>query len=350
MSLNALTWKMLPEYIMPRSSSGVFVNDVVSILNGVYTIFSSTTYHDGSTRLTGSVVSGSTGWQFLKSGSGTVTNVVYGYPPILTTTSQSVIFAGGSTGSVSASSFQYAGVQFGSTVGDVYNTNQLYFGMSKGSGIYKYFANTSPMETGSNVTNSSTSSFSGYLKSGISASIYKMRAWESKEAIAMQFYESTNGECSSITMGAILDPESAVFGGESDGRIYGIVGNTGTRMSVNWLSTSESTSSRFLHTDFGVTSSKMLYFVPNSNTMGGAQMATIYQMSSSFISDIFNFLPRLPLFYKDYVSGRWVGRLREIQVIKNAQAGTIFKSGGTIIGYGLGSSEWKSNNCVFLSS
>jgi hypothetical protein len=110
MSLTALQWRMLPEYFMPISGtvgtvSQSIVNDRISILNGIYTSFTSSIYHDGSPR-----IAGSNGWLFFKSGSNLEkdggTNVVYGYPPTITRISQSIIFAAGPTGSIPHSSIK----------------------------------------------------------------------------------------------------------------------------------------------------------------------------------------------------------------------------------------------------
>ena len=196
MSLTALQWRMLPEYFMPISGtvntvSQSILNDRINILNGIYNSFTSSVYHDGSTRTTGS-----NGWSFFKSGSNlekdSGTNVVYGYPPTLTLISQSIIFAAGPTGSIIPTTIKLMN-SYGmfSTVGydiqptasfNFNNTASIYVGVSKNSGIYKYFANTNPMETGSNVTTPS-SSFSGYLRTSTPAKIYKMRIGNIKISI-----------------------------------------------------------------------------------------------------------------------------------------------------------------------
>ena len=76
MSLPALKWKMLPEYYFPWSVSAGSIaqsSNSIGILNGIYSSFTSSIYHDGTPRITGSV-SGSTGWTFYISGSPAFTN------------------------------------------------------------------------------------------------------------------------------------------------------------------------------------------------------------------------------------------------------------------------------------
>ena len=364
MSLTALQWRMLPEYFMPISGtvntvSQSILNDRISILNGIYNSFTSSIYHDGSSRITGSTT-GSNGWTFFKSGSNLEknggTNVVYGYPPTITVMSQSIIFAAGPTGSISPTSIKLMN-SYGmfSTLGyDIQptssfssnNTASIYVGVSKNSGIYKYFANTNPMETGSNVT-APSSSFSGYLRTNTPAKIYKMRIWECKEAIALQFYDAFSGESTSLVAGALIDPESPALG-ETDGRIYGITTTNGLFTAPLFLSFSDNvTYSRLFENSTGELTGKFLYFQPKTTSMLGTQQVSNTILSSSFVTDG-NFMPRLPMYLKDMNSGRWVGRAREIQMIKNTVTGTIFKTGTTLLGYSLAGNERNSNNSVFL--
>ena len=362
MSLTALQWRMLPEYFMPISGtlntvSQSILNDRINILNGIYNSFTSSIYHDGSIRTTGS-----NGWSFFKSGSNlekdSGTNVVYGYPPTLTMISQSIIFAAGPTGSIIPTTIKLMN-SYGmfSTVGydiqptasfNFNNTASIYVGVSKNSGIYKYFANTNPMETGSNVTTRS-SSFSGYLRTSTPAKIYKMRIWECKEAIALQFYDAISGESTSLVAGAFIDPESSVLG-ETDGRIYGITTTNGLFTAPLFLSFSDNvTYSRLFENSTGEFTGKFLYFQPGTTSMLGIQQVSSTFLSSSFVTDG-NFMPRLPLYLKDMSTGRWVGRSREIQMIKNTVTGTIFRTGTTLLGYSLAGNERISNNSVFLVS
>lgn len=360
MSLSALQWRMLPEYFMPISGtistvSQSIVNDRISILNGIYNSFTSSIYHDGSVRTTGS-----NGWTFFKSGSNLEKdggiNVVYGYPPTLTNMSQSIIFAAGPTGSIPPTSIKLMN-SYGmfSTIGydiqptasfSLTSTSSIYVGLSKNSGIYKYFAITNPMETGSNST-SPSSSFSGYLRTNTPARIYKMRIWECKEAIALQFYDAFSGESTSLVAGAIVDPEASNLG-ENDGRIYGITTTNGLFTAPLFLSFSDNTTySRLLENSTGELTGKFVYFQPGSTTMLGIQPVSSTFLSASFVTDG-NFIPRLPFYLKDMNTGRWVGRLREIQMIKNTVTGTVFKAGSNLLGYSLGGNERIINNSVFL--
>ena len=56
----------------------------------------------------------------------------------------------------------------------------------------------------------------------------------------------------------------------------------------------------------------------------------------------------MPIFYKNYYTGRWVGRLREIQTFKDSYNGTIIKSAGTTIGSIFSSSDRVPFTSVFL--
>ncbi len=397
MSLSTkLSWKLLPDYNIRFTASAFnstgsprLLNNPVDVLNGIYEIFTSTIYADGTARITGS---GGTGWSFFKSGSLSVVNnvsqnpnVVYGYPPTLTALSQSIIFMGGDPGlnsqliSFADRQFQLGGfVQFGGTAS--YSQSAIYAGHSIRSSNYKYFNITNPMETGSNVPlNSISSSFSGFYRmethNSVSKNLAKIKIWECNEAIIVQFIMSNQNVHSAFIAGAIIDPESDSLG-EVDGRIYASCGTNGMQLvpsmwmgSVTSSVTSANTTlaaynfaqNRFLSTTPGPLHSKMSYFVPNS-----IQISYLSLMTDSYTNNFTNTsvsgsvpfginlvddngnVVRMPIFYKNYYTGRWVGRLREIQTFKDSYNGTIIKSAGTTIGSIFSSSDRVPFTSVFL--
>jgi hypothetical protein len=367
MSLPALKWKMLPEYNFPYviSKSGNLGSLAVSatninVLNGIYSSFTSSIYHDGTPRITGSI-SGSTGWTFFISGSPilTNTNVVYGYPPTITAASQSVIFVGSSVVPSNSGSIRILNRQYGGTRG-TFNIG-FYAGVSTNSSTYKNYTFTPPMETGSAILGNS-SSFMGYatLATGGSMSpLSSMRIYESNECLLFLFINTSGNTVNALFMGAIIDPETTNYG-EVDGRVYGIsstetVSYPGGFMARNWncssgnSEVSSTTGARFLTSNLADTC-KTAYYIPNTKVPGSSSLVVQVSdtaMSSSFSTDSEN-LPKLPIFVKDYYTGRFVGRYREVQYIKNTVSGMTFNNNTTITGYAIGASTFSSSNCVFL--
>lgn len=367
MSLPALKWKMLPEYYFPWLIFGGTFGGIVQaadsdkILNGIYSSFTSSIYHDGTPRITGSV-SGSTGWTFYISGSPAFINsdVVYGYPPTITAASQSVIFVASPILSPSNSgSIRILNRLYGGTRG-AFNFG-FYAGVSINSGNYRNYTFTPPMETGSAILGNS-SSFMGYARlsnNGSMFTISSMKIYESDECLLFLFINTTGNTVNALFMGAIIDPETTSYG-EVDGRIYGIsstemVSFPNGLLARNWncssgnSEVSPTTGARFLTSNLGDTC-KTAYYIPNSKVPGSSSLVVQVSdtsMSSSFSTDSEN-LPRLPIFVKDYYTGRFVGRYREVQYIKNVVSGTTFSNGSTIMGYAVGASSLSSSNCVFL--
>jgi hypothetical protein len=55
-----------------------------------------------------------------------------------------------------------------------------------------------------------------------------------------------------------------------------------------------------------------------------------------------------PNYVKDLGNGRFLGRLREIESIRNSQTGMVFRTTGSDIGYAMGSSNVASLHAVML--
>lgn len=364
MSLPALKWKMLPEYNFPYviSKTGNFGSIAISstnisVLNGIYSSFTSSIYHDGTPRITGSI-SGSTGWTFYISGSPILTNtdVVYGYPPTITSLSQSVLFVTSQGNPSNSGSIRILNRQYGGTYGAF--SIGLYAGVSTNSSTYKNYTFTPPMETGSAILGNS-SSFMGYAslaRGGNMSNLTSMRIYESDECLLFLFINNNGNIVNALLMGAIIDSELTNYG-ELDGRIYGISStefNSSGYLARNWNCSSGNSElaaggGRFLTSNLADTC-KTAYYIPNTKVPGSSSLVVQVSdtaMSSSFSTDSEN-LPKLPIFVKDYYTGRFVGRYREVQYIKNTVSGMTFNNNTTISGYAIGSSTLSSSNCVFL--
>ena len=127
MSLSRNTWKFLPPYVVPLFSQ----SRVDGLLNGIWTLFNTSSYADGSARITGSGVA----WTFFRTSSADSasvigpTAVVYGYPPTMSVMSQSVIFAGTASAPTALPTMAPAGT---------FTANGLYLAIQKQANAFQY--------------------------------------------------------------------------------------------------------------------------------------------------------------------------------------------------------------------
>jgi hypothetical protein len=257
MSLPRLNWKMLPTISLPIIQQ----SKVEGVLDGIFTLFNSNTYSDGSPRVTGSGVA----WTFFRTSSadsGSVrgpTAVVYGFPATMSVMSQSVIFAGSrSYAPASQTPYLHPYASYRGTEGIAgpnllaQHTSSIYVTIQKQSNPYQYVSWLSPsiFNSGSSGLNTVSSSgfidflnFQGRNLVGSNTVYYQfstINAWESQEAIIV-IVSPTGSNYSSINVtnsspgsfialaGAWLDPldpQSGSQGGfsscENDGRLYGV--------------------------------------------------------------------------------------------------------------------------------
>lgn len=234
MPLPQLNWKKLPRFDLQLNGSG---SNVVGLLNAIYTLFSTSSYYDGSSRIAGS----NSAWTFTPAISGTTTVAVFGKPPLTTEMSQSVIFAGSFTytGSVYPKLFAF---QFpNSLAAQADFTNSLLIGTAINAGNYINWTSQSVFTSGSNMPLNTSSSFTGFYALTRNMSVVTsslnlkyLYAWECQEAIAIQlsFTSSAsavnNGGTVGALAGALIDPDSNnLYDAHSDGRLYGLI-TTGT--------------------------------------------------------------------------------------------------------------------------
>jgi len=259
MSLPRLNWKMLPTLSLPIVSQ----TKVEGVLDGIFTLFNSNTYSDGSPRVTGSGVA----WTFFRTSSadsGSVrgpTAVVYGFPATMSVMSQSVIFAGSRSYAPPSQTpylhpyTSYRGLE-GSSGQNLLapHTSSIYVTIQKQANPYQYVSWLSPsiFNSGSSGLNTvSSSGFIDYLNfQGISNTgvllYYRfatISAWESQEAIIVivsptgsQYYNIDSFMNSNVSPGSFitlagawldpLEPQSGSEGSfsscEADGRLYGV--------------------------------------------------------------------------------------------------------------------------------
>ncbi len=369
MPLPDLYWKMLPEYTLnPNSRS-----NVDGLLDGIFTLFNSNTYIDGSPRVTGSGVA----WTFFRTSSllGGVTEAVYGYPPTMSVMSQSVMFAG-TASLISTASFYY--VPHSSSDARSIVTNSLYVAVQKYANCFEYrdWKTQAFFNSASGLTPFISSSGYAAIKA-IEIPINTIRAWECGEAVAVtldayttnSIFELQSPFLSSVSTastfagiaGAILNPQSenTTFDCESDGRLYGIL--TSGRLIARSFISQSSVLPQFTSTDMSGTGSvpKCLVYKPNSNERYYASVLNPNRIMNMVSNKVSGKIPTFPIYYKisgstaDSISGsnRFLGRLRNINQLGYGSAtGTSFQVSSSIVGYSIGSADFATYNALFLPS
>ncbi len=326
MSLSALNWKRLPIYVIPAASG----SNVAGILSGIFDVFNSTTYYDASSRVTGS----NSAWRFFRSFNAGAVEAVYGYPPTITSMSQSVIFAGSVT----------APLILPKMVPNSYITtlalpNILLMGVSTNSGIYLNWTSQSVFLSGSNNAVTASSSFSGFAPiSNVAPSTTNEKfifAWECQEAVAIQLVVTTSraGGAFCGIAGAIIDPESSSsLDANRDGRLYSVA-TSGNTASISFLAQTNN----FLNHDTVSTSSAKFVYLSPSETFITASVRPLSLIESRVITyqttSSSGKIPRVNNYVRDLINTRFVGRLREIKSTFAYQSGWTLISASVDLGH-----------------
>ena len=364
------TWKSLPLYIIPPTGiiGSMSSSRIEGILDSIFTVFQSSTYSDGSPRVTGSGVA----WTFLRTSSLGITNgvtdAVWGYPPTMSMMSQSVIFAG--TSSYNASHpLPYMGLN-----AYAYNTNQVYVAIQKQANWsqYRSWFSGSIFNSGSSGTN--TVSHSGFFAitepftrdATSNATIGSINAWECGESVALAINSSaslyartnpphilTNGAGGfmnywgpiPVIAGAFIDPLSSdtTVDAEDDGRLYSLTcmstgisyTNAVQTSSVGQLNFYTNVNEFLRHVPQGTFRSKFVTFVPKTTNIIPVYLASNPNISYNTITPKGQTVP-FALTVLDKTTNRFIGKFRDIVAIKNSYSGYTITSGSVELGYTLG--------------
>lgn len=340
---------------------------VEGLLDSIFTVFQSSTYSDGSPRITGSGVA----WTFLRTSSftGGVTDAVWGYPPTMSVISQSVIFAG--TGS-SAPSNALIGLN-----SVTIQNNQLYAAIQKQANWtqYRSWISASIFNSGSSGINSI--SHSGFIQMATVATrdttnvqAYSISAWECGESFALAINQSAslygNSQFAGQSMngfgpyaviaGAFIDPLSSdtTVDAEDDGRLYSLATCPLGISRINVLTSSVfqlnfyTNPNEFLrHSTLNFDYPKFVTFVPKTtNTIPVYLQQTIFT-SYNTITPSGQTVP-FPLTVLDKNTNRFLGKLRDTVAIKNSYSGYTIRSGSVELGYTLGCSPYTIGNVLMF--
>jgi len=374
------TWKSLPLYIIPPTgiTGSMSASRVEGLLDSIFTVFQSSTYSDGSPRVTGSGVA----WTFLRTSSftGGVTDAVWGYPATMSMMSQSVIFAGTASNIVPTPS-PLIGLN-----ALTFQGNQLYVAIQKQANWsqYRNWCSSSIFNSGSSGINSV--SHSGFFAVNLpvtrdtsNAQAYSISAWECGESFALAINQSASlyGNAgtlfaypnqtnmnywgpASVIAGAFIDPLSSdtTFDTEVDGRLYslatcaaGISYVTSTQSSsVNQLNFYINPNEFLKHTLQNAYYSKFVTFTPKTTNTVPVYLASNLSISYNTITSRGQTVP-FPLTVLNKDNNKFIGKFRDIVAIKNSYSGYTIRSGSVELGYTLGCSPYTIGNVLmFLAS
>ena len=327
MALSTLNWKLLPPQV-------VTVNNVNSILDNFYTMCTSSTYADGSTRTPGSGSAWTWGRDTTNTFQTGATTALYGTPPVDAIGHRVCMAASINSG---ATSKQFI---------DSYAPNIIMIGTAKNAGSYGNWTNAStPFTTGD---------FTGFAHAGrgtASVTTSTVYMWESQECIAIQMVHSA-GSVSESWAGAFIDPLSAnSLNAESDGRLYGVMTAGSTLVSPLVRNTS-STAGGFWH-NTGNGASHCGVFVPGSGTVQPAFKGIIGTNTTAFSATLTaknGDIPRIPISMAYTISPYFAGQLRQIYMTRNAATtGLTWSIGGVAQGYILTSSSTTSTEAYVVT-
>lgn len=322
MSLPHVEWRYVGSKSFPSAT-------VASALDAIYSLGTTGSYADGTSRVQGS----NSAWNFTGNifQSSSTTEAVWCTPPGGTNT-QTILMAGSAINTPTGSAM---------AAPDNAATNNMLVNITKGSGSYNNWTQNPPINNGTTF---------GYWKCWSTAGgVGSAYLWESKETIAVILNTST-GTTYGFIAGAIIDPESSdVLDAESDGRLYGIICAGTVVIPSNFTTTAGSQTFLTIHgTSNGNAHGGV--FTPGAGTIITLR---VNQLLSN--SDTTTMRTRSGKFARQTIamsnSGTpytFVGRLRDIMYCTDGKTGQKLLDGATTVGYLLGSHTSTDNDQVML--
>lgn len=318
----------LPEVEWRYVGSTAYTNNIVSALDAIYTLGTSSTYYDGSTRTPGSGSAGT----YTRYQDGGTTEAVHAVPPTTTALAQKWIWAGSS----SSHSPTMASP-------DTWNTNTLLVSINKNSGAYNAWDDAAPFTSGQ---------FFGYWRMwNGSQGNGALHMFECEEAAIFAFARTSNGTVHMCAVGAFLNPYSTdAADAESDERLYGVY-TSGTSSVGHMMGSSTSTTS-FMGNGTSNGQTHTAHFTPGAGTLHSIQRNTEYgqvtQSPNQLAGGRFIYIKNSILVCKDSSTYHAAGMLREMAPFGGGVMGQVLSDGGSDIGYVLGKNASSSNDCILL--
>jgi len=324
MSLSHVEWRYVGSLSFATAS-------VASVLDSLYTLGTTGSYADGTSRVENSGSAWNfTGNTFLSS---STREAVWCTPP--GTNTQTVLIAGSAVNQPNTGSMASP---------DTSAQNIMFVNMTRGSGSYSNWTANPPITGGS-------ASFGYWRAWPTSAGIGVVYLWESKECIAT-IVSTTVGTTYGFIAGAILDPETTgASEAEADGRLYGLI-TAGTLTAINTgmnggasnvFIGAHNTSANGNHGGVFSPGSSTIIQLNTQTTLRDSSTGNLKNSGGKFI--------RLPILMgknSATPNNNFMGRLRDIVYCSDGKTGQKLTDGATVIGYLLGSHTTVDNDQVML--
>lgn len=320
MSLEALSFKYVGKFTVPAAT-------LSGTLGTISRAFSSNTYADGTSRVTGSGVAWTPESQ-LSSG----TTLAVSLTPVTSTLGHKIIYAGGGTGSPTMIS------------PDTYSNTRMIFGLCKNAGTFNSWSNANPYSAGQ---------FSGYTTAFVgNTTITSIHFFESKDSILVVGQTNTSTLYYSY-VGAIIDPESSnASAAESDGKIYGLFtsGYNGAAGTPNYSANFGAYS--FL--SHGTVAGNAHGYITNfgASTVVGIRRANVLLTppnAATVLKNPVSEFVRLPI-YIEIGGSTFYGRLREVFMFGTGLAMTKLTVSNVVTAYILGASPITTSECIAIKA
>lgn len=301
---------------------------VASALDSLYSLGTTGSYADGTSRIQGT----NSAWNFTNNifQSSSITEAVWCTPP--GTNAQTILIAGSAVNQPTGSAM---------ATPDVATTNNMFVNITKGSGSYNSWTQNPP------ITGGTTFGFwKCWTTAAAAGTVY---LWESKECVAV-ILGKTDGTTYGFIAGAIIDPESSdATDAESDGRLYGIMTSGVNAVITTSFNSTAATSFISAHSA-GNGDAHGGVFNPGLSTI--TTLKTNQQLKSSDTTTMRTnsgkFVRQPILMCKFNSPFSFVGRLRDIVYCTDGKTGQKLLDGATTIGYLMGSHTSTDNDQVML--
>lgn len=311
MSLPHMNWR----YVGTRTFA---VASMASLMDELFTLGTSSTYADSTSRTQGSGSAGT--WTRVQVSN--VTECLHVAPPVNALNTR--IMVGGATYTPSPTPTMHSP--------ESYAASNLMVNLVKNAGTFTTWNSATPFTTGQ---------VFGWGKWWSTANgAGNVYLWEAKEAIAVIATNSSGGSACGFMAGAILDPESAdtTTDGESDGRLYGIV-RSGSSTAISgtfWTDPlngfnqfryliNNNIDGRPYNAVFSPGSASLLRINPMM-TFYSAPTATALKTRSGMFA-------RMAMAWRGDSVDNIIGRWREVYMYSDAQLPARQTDGANVIGY-----------------
>ena len=294
-----------------------------AVMNLIYELGTSTTYHDASARTPGSGSAGT--WAKVQVDN--VTESVYVTPAGSTLGNR--IMIGGATYTPNPSPTM--------GVSQSYSANVLFANVVKNAGSFNSWNAENPFTSGQ-----AMGWWSFWQTSEGTGNVY---LWESKDCVAVLVSNSTGSGMHGFIGGAIIDPESddTTTDAETDGKMYGLVTSGASQIGTTFHS-----SGGFLGNDGS--SGRAGVFTPGSGSVLTINRITRFNsdVSTTGMKTRSGRFARAAIIMRSSSPDNCLGRLRDIYAFTDSQTPARQTNGGGTVGYIFGSTASSISDCLLL--